>query len=89
MKLKITEGDWKQAKLGWLTVEGEDFTATFFRFEFGSQYGIDNGRLSKLTIKRKSTNECIANYDRGWDIKPAMNHEDIAEFYNEVLRQYN
>ena len=86
MKLKITEGDWKQAKLGWLTVEAGDFTCTFLRFEFPSQYGINGGRLSKLTIKRKQTIEWLANYDRGWDMEPA---EDCKEFYDEVIKQYN
>jgi len=45
-----------------------------------SEYGIDNGRISKLIIK-DSNNNTIANYDRGWDIKPADEH---MELFNKV-----
>ena len=89
MKLKITEGEWKLAKLGWLRVEADDFTALFLRFEFGSQWGINGGRISKLEIRRKSTKEVMANYDRGWDIEPAVECSALKEFYDEVLKQYN
>ncbi len=34
-----------------------------------SEYGIDGGRISKLTIKRQD--ETVVNYDRGWDVEPA------------------
>jgi len=46
-------------------------------YEEGSEFGINGGRISKLTIwdeeKRKKSNlsaACIVNYDREWDIKP-------------------
>lgn len=35
----------------------------------GSEYGIDNGRISKLFI-RDSKGTILVNYDRGWDVKP-------------------
>ncbi len=38
------------------------------QYDEGSEYGIEGGRISKLTIKRGT--EEVANYDRGWDIKP-------------------
>lgn len=37
-------------------------------YEEGSSFGIDNGRISKLMLKRND--EIIAHYDRGWDLKP-------------------
>ena len=37
-------------------------------FEEPSEYGINQGRISKLTLK--NNNKVIANYDRGWDIMP-------------------
>jgi hypothetical protein len=38
-------------------------------FNEGSEYGIENGRVSKLEIlKNKQT---IVHYDRGWDLKPS------------------
>ena len=39
------------------------------RYDTGSQWGIDGGRISKLMIKRG--NEIVANYDRGWDVRPS------------------
>ena len=33
-----------------------------------SRYGIDGGRISKLTIRKEGKFTC--NYDRGWDIEP-------------------
>jgi len=43
-----------------------------------SIHGIDNGRISKLTII-DSENNTIVNYDRGWDIKPTEKHTAIFE----------
>lgn len=40
-----------------------------------SQFGINGGRISKLTLKGEDGTE-LANYDRGWDIKPV---NEIAE----------
>ena len=46
-------------------------------YDEGSEFGINGGRVSKLTIwdqeKRKKSNlleACIVNYDREWDITP-------------------
>lgn len=43
-----------------------------------SEYGIDNGRISKLSIFDKDNNT-IANYDRGWDVIPKEEHKDVYE----------
>ena len=37
-------------------------------YDLPSEFGIDGGRISKLSIKRKGEEVC--SYDRGWDIKP-------------------
>ena len=42
-------------------------------FDEPSRFGIDGGRISKLTLKRK--NEIVCNYDRCWDMKPV--DEDV------------
>jgi hypothetical protein len=34
----------------------------------GSKFGVDGGKVSKLMLKRDG--KVVANYDRGWDIKP-------------------
>ncbi|MDR3349316.1 MAG: hypothetical protein LBO03_06900 [Acidaminococcales bacterium] len=36
-------------------------------FEEGSKFGIDGGRISKLTIRRLGESRDLYNYDRGLD----------------------
>lgn len=45
-------------------------------FEEGSVFGIEEGRISKLMLKRD--NRIIANYDRGWDVEPADKDTEAA-----------
>ena len=54
-------------------------------FENGSEYGIDRGRISKLSIRRDGKE--IYNYDRGLD----FDNLDPAgrAVYNELLKRYN
>lgn len=46
------------------------------RYDNGSEWGIDGGRISKLEIKRGD--EIICRYDRGWDIQPADENAQLA-----------
>ena len=59
----------------WLrgTIDGYEFFALVF--QTGSKYGINEGRISKLAVRRKlesltDVSRYIINYDRGWDIEP-------------------
>ena len=45
-------------------------------YDEASQFGIDGGKVSKLMLKRGDT--VVANYDRGWDIKPADPDTQLA-----------
>ena len=45
-------------------------------YENPSKYGINNGRISKLMLKIDGT--VVANFDRGWDIKPQNEAAEIA-----------
>lgn len=54
-------------------------------FEEGSKFGIDGGRISKLMLKENST--VVANYDRGWDIKPTDEESEIALAI--LMKEYN
>lgn len=45
-------------------------------YETGSELGIDGGKVSKLMLKQDG--EIVANYDRGWDIKPATAAAELA-----------
>lgn len=64
---------WKE---GSIKVNGEIFHYWMKRYEEGSQWGIDGGRISKLMLKRNG--EIVCNYDRGWDIKPADENTRLA-----------
>ena len=42
----------------------------------GSQYGIDNGRISKFAVWIEARNRrWLAHYDRGWEVRPQEEHE--------------
>lgn len=56
---------WEQ---GTLRIEDQVVSYSMKVFEEPSEYGINKGRISKLTLK--NNNKVIANYDRGWDIMP-------------------
>lgn len=64
---------WKE---GSLKVYNSVFHYWMKQYDTGSQFGIDGGRISKLTLKRDS--EIVANYDRGWDVEPADNDTQLA-----------
>lgn len=64
---------WKE---GSLKVNGEIFHFWMKQFDRGSEWGIDGGRISKLTLKRDGKEVC--NYDRGWDIEPEDENTQLA-----------
>ena len=59
-------------------------------FDEGSLFGINNGRVSKLSIWDQEISKrdgsffagCIVNYDRGWDIEPT---EENKPYYDAVM----
>ena len=64
---------WKE---GSLKVYSSIFHYWIKVYETGSQWGIDGGKVSKLTLKRDG--KIVANYDRGWDIKPTCKEAEMA-----------
>lgn len=87
MEAKFTKFDtnsqWVEGNIGEYNFEAK-------LFDEGSQYGIDNGRVSKLSIwsekirqeKNNFFSDCIVNYDRGWDIEPKNQY---IEHFNAVM----
>ena len=55
-------------------------------FEEGSEFGIDGGRVSKLTIRKLDETRDLCNYDRGWDVEPI---EEVKAAYAIILQKYN
>ena len=51
-----------------------------------SAFGIDGGRISKLTIRRLNGHRDLCNYDRGWDVKSAG---EVRAVYATILEKYN
>ena len=73
---------WKE---GALKVRNSIFKFSVKHFDEGSQYGIENGRISKLMLKRNG--DIVCNYDRGWDVHPV---DDDTETALEILKkEYN
>lgn len=66
---------WK--KVG-IRVNGTEYIACMKRYDEGSEYGIEGGRISKLQVKEGD--KTVINYDRGWDIKPQTEEQqDVLE----------
>ena len=73
---------WKE---GTLKVRNSIFKFWVKHYDEGSPFGIDEGRISKLTLKRDDLTVCC--YDRGWDILPV---DDDTETAFEILKlEYN
>ncbi len=74
----------------WVKGAVDKYTFEAKLFDDGSTYGINNGRVSKLSIydeaKRLELHDffksCIVNYDRGWDIKPK---KEDKPYFNAVM----
>ncbi len=70
---------WKQGIIGIPNKEGEYKKVSYWvkAFEEPSEdYGIDGGRISKLSLKMDG--KWVANYDRGWDIRPTCEEAEAA-----------
>ena len=58
-------------------------------YEEGSEYGIENdGRISKLCIRKHGENKDLVNYDRGWDVTVPRDKE-VQRVYDILLEKYN
>ena len=54
-------------------------------FDEGSCFGIDEGLISKLEIRKNG--KILVNYDRDWDIVPQ--EAEVKAIYETILKQYN
>ena len=84
----MTNG-WHEGTIGIPQKDGSSKIAHYWvkAFEEGSKWGIDGGKISKLSIKIDG--EWVANYDRGWDVKPADDDEAAQLAYCILLNEYN
>lgn len=84
----MTNG-WHEGTIGIPQKDGSSKIAHYWvkAFEEGSEWGINGGNISKLSIKIDG--EWVANYDRGWDVKPADDDEAAQLAYCILLNEYN
>lgn len=65
------------------TIDGFDYCIK--HYEEGSIYGINEGRISKLEMRKGGC--IVANYDRGWDIEPKG--KTVLSTYEKLLAKFN
>ena len=93
-------GDWAEGKAivckNETDRQGLEFHFACKHFEEGSQFGIDNGRISKLGISMVGENEsfdyfsrCLVNYDRKWDITLEDTKKRLDAAYAAILKKFN
>ena len=62
---------------GWVSGKCEDYTFEAKIHDIESKFGINNGRVSKMTMYDEY-GKWVMNYDRGWDIEPATEEANLA-----------
>lgn len=92
-KVGLTKGDpLTDFSLSGYVRDHRDYAFSAKVYDRASEFGIDNGRVSKLTVWRRG--EEVMNYSRGWDIPPsAPEHREVlgrilAAFPQPTVQQY-
>lgn len=73
---------WVNGKI--TTQDGKAYSFCAKVFDEESEFGIRNGRVSKLFVREK--NAAIVAYDRGWDVRPASEHKEL---YKSLMKFLN
>ena len=83
------EKGWHEGTIGIPQKDGSSKIAHYWvkAFEEGSEWGINGDKISKLSIKLDG--KWVVNYDRGWDIKPDENDQNVMVAYYICLESYN
>lgn len=77
---------WKTGRIGSPT-SNTVYTYWAKVYESGSEHGLQQGRVSKLTIRKLDETEDLYNWDRGLD-RPAAN-EEVEAVLNIILTRFN
>ena len=77
----------KDPSPNWTKGEMNGYTFYVKHYEEGSEYGIENGRISKLEIRKDGST--LVNYDRGWDIRLAETDKAVKEVYDAIIAEFN
>lgn len=76
-------------RTGCFVIDGISFKYEAKVFGKGSQFGIDDGRISKLQVMKKTGDTSwtlIVLYDQGWEIQPEDEIDKKA--FNYILNLY-
>jgi len=77
---------WKQGQI--VALESNTIYSYWAKvYETGSEHGINQGRVRKLTIRKQGETCDLYNYDRGLDLPPA--NEEVDTILNIILAKYN
>lgn len=76
--------NWIRAVMTW---DGVRYKVTAKLFDEESVFGIDNGRISKLTVRSEKDDEEIINYDRGWDKYPR--DQKLLSMLKRLIKELN
>ncbi|MCO6438997.1 MAG: hypothetical protein J5J06_18035 [Phycisphaerae bacterium] len=71
--LKITKVQERDAGGSWVmgNIAGHRFEALVFPEHAAyPEYELDASRISKLWVQRSADRAVVANFDRGWDVRP-------------------
>ena len=80
---------WKEGTIGIPVKGGKTDIAHYWAkvYDEPSEYGINEGRISKLTVSINGVN--VICYDRGWDLEPAEDDKSAQVALAILLDQYN
>jgi len=65
---------------------GSNYKYWVKHYEESSPFGIDGGKISKLTLRMLGETRYLCSYDRGWDIEPGA---EVKAVYTIILCKYN
>jgi len=77
---------WKQGQIA-APISNTIYTYWAKVYEEGSEFGINQGRISKLTICKQGETRDLYNFDRGLDLPPA--NEEVETVLNIILAKHN
>lgn len=72
-----------QDEIGWVNGRFGKYSFDAKVYRVPSKYGINEGCVSKLSIRRQPGGRDVVNYDRGWDIRPEG--DEITEAFGKIL----
>ena len=73
--------------VGDISIDNKTYRVNAKVFLEDSEFGIENGPVSKLWIA-DSNGDCVINYDRGWDVKPTAETEEIYNIALGAVRSF-